>query len=63
MRMIASKDYFAKIEMLKALPLAHARIMMNPKDKQELLSSITSRNTGIPLKSSKLFHPRIIYGV
>ena len=36
MRMIASKDYFAKIEMLKALPLTHARIMMNSKDKQEL---------------------------
>ena len=34
--MIASKDYFAKIEMLKASPLAHARIMMNSKDKQEL---------------------------
>ena len=34
--MIASKDYFAKIEMLKALPHAHARIMMNSKDKQEL---------------------------
>ena len=39
MRMIASKDYFAKIEMLKALPLAHARIMMNIKNKQELLTS------------------------